>query len=97
MILQQKLEKRKYQLPKQKETPQQSITIPGQALNLKFAMEQFKRGSLIERTKGFYEKEGMVSPDFGSMSRIERLQALADFRKLKFDSSRNPTLLPILC
>lgn len=70
--------------------PTQGLTIPGQGFNLRYAMEQYKRGSLVERAVAFYEKEGMEMPDFQSMTRIEKLSALADYRK---EVERTKTLL----
>lgn len=83
MILQQRLAPLaaiNYQKPTGKVTP--SLTIPGRAIDMKYAMEQYKRGTLIERTAAIYEKEGMVMPDFAMMTRIERLQKLAEFRAM---------------
>lgn len=61
----------------------ESLTLPDQGINIKYAMEQYKRGQLVEKVKGYYEKEGMVSPDFSMMTRLQKLQALADFRKMR--------------
>lgn len=83
MILQQKQVKRDYFIViKTINKPGQSMTIPGQSFNVKLAMEQYKKGTIVERVKGFYEKQGFETPDFNSMSHIEKLQALADYRKL---------------
>lgn len=82
MIQQTKIEKKpKIQTGNRKNN--NSLTIPGLAMNLKFAMEQFKRNTLIEKTKAYYETKGFEMPNFSMMSRIERLQALSDFRHLK--------------
>lgn len=90
MILQTKLEDRKYQLPtKGAEKATASLSIPGQAFNLKFAMEQYKKGTLIERVKGYYEQHGMVAPDFRMMDRIQKLEALAEFRRMKSEAGIN--------
>lgn len=81
MILQQRVESQNaYMVQKPTGVPTQSLTIPGQGFNLKYAMEQYKRGSLVERAIAFYEKEGLEMPDFKSMSRIEKLEALANYR-----------------
>lgn len=61
----------------------ESLSIPGQGFNLKLAMEQYKRGTLVERVKGYYENHGMVSPDFGMMDRIGKLHALSEFRTMR--------------
>lgn len=82
MILQQHIETKKgYLVPKSTGKPTESLTIPGQGINLKYAMEQYRRGSLIERAIAFYEDEKMPMPDFQNMDRIERLGALAEYRK----------------
>lgn len=83
MILQEHLVKLPhYEVVKNEKNAKQSMSIPGQAFNLKLAMEQYKRGSLVERAKGFYEKQGFETPDFNSMSHIEKLQALAEYRQI---------------
>lgn len=82
MILQQRVELQKaYMVQKPTGVPTQGLTIPGQGFNLKYAMEQYKRGSLVDRAVAFYEKEGLEMPDFRSMSRIEKLEALSHYRK----------------
>lgn len=93
MILQKKLVDRPYQLPTAGKTkPTQSLTIPGGAFNIKVAMDQYRRGTLVERTQGYYAKQGMDSPDFSTMDRIQQLEALAHYRqivkekKLKLDN-----------
>lgn len=68
------------------EKVQLSLTIPGQSMNLNHAMEQYKRGSLIERATAFYEKQGYEMPHFERMSTVERLGELAKFRKMKLES-----------
>lgn len=83
MILQKKLVDRPFQLPTAGSIkPTQSLTIPGAAFNIKLAMEQYRRGTLIERTQGYYASKGMDSPDFSMMDRIQQLQALAEYRKI---------------
>lgn len=85
MILQQKIASSETTFPNQNITglgqPQQSLAIPDQAMNLKFAMMQYKRGTLVERAKGYYEQKGLEVPDFDRMSKVEKLMALAEFRK----------------
>lgn len=84
MILQQKQVDRAYALNVRFiAKPTQSLSVPGQAFNIKLAMEMYKKGQPIEKVKGFYEKEGFECPDFNMMSRIEKLQALADYRILR--------------
>lgn len=60
-----------------------SLTIPGLAMDLKFAMQQYKRAQPIEKMIAYYEKEGLEMPDFGMMNTIEKYEALNDFRKQK--------------
>lgn len=67
----------------------ESITVPGQAMDLAYAMKQYKKGSLIERAKAFYESKGFEMPEFNMMSRVEKLQALAVYRKLAKESFDN--------
>lgn len=81
MIIQKKIVDKAYSLPTSKtEKVTESLTIPGQAFNLRLAMEQYKKGSLVERVKGYYEKQGFETPDFNQMTRIERLEKLAEYR-----------------
>lgn len=90
MILQIKQENRKYQLPKagkEKVTP--SLSIPGQAFNLQYAMEEYKRGNLVDRAIGYYEKNGMEVPDVRMMDKIERMELLAQYRALIKQSQQN--------
>lgn len=88
MILQEKLENRAYNISyKPLEKPTQSLTIPGAGFNIKLAMEQYKRGTLVERVKGYYEKQDMVVPDFNQMDRIQKLEALAHFRQVVKDKT----------
>mgnify|MGYP003375793061 CR=1 FL=1 len=82
MILQQKMVDRPYQLiTKSIEKPKLSMSIPGAAFNLKLAMEQYKKGSLVERVKGYYEAKGFETPEFDKMSKLERMEALAHYRQ----------------
>lgn len=82
MIQQQHQETKKgYLIPRAQGVPTESLTIPGQAINLKYCMQQYLRGSLIDRAVGFYEKEGMTSPDFSKMDRVDKLAALGEYRK----------------
>lgn len=82
MILAQHQELKKgYLVPKPTGVVTESLTIPGQGINLKYAMEQYKRGSLIERAIGFYEDQKLPMPNFQDMDKIERLGALAEYRK----------------
>lgn len=67
--------------------PQQSLAIPDQAMNLEYAMKQYKRGTLEERAKGYYEQKGLEVPDFDRMSKIEKLMQLAEFRKITKNAS----------
>lgn len=86
MILQQKIASSNYTFPKVYTEPaplkkQQELTIPGQAIDLKHAMNMYRRGSLEERAKGFYEAKGFEMPDFDRMSKVERLGELNKFSK----------------
>lgn len=65
---------------------QRSLTVPGLAINLQYAMKQYKMGSPIEKMKAIYEEEGVIMPNFNMMSRIEKLEELAKFRQLKTES-----------
>lgn len=65
---------------------QLSLTVPGLAINLEYAMKQYKMGSPIEKMKAIYEEEGMIMPNFNMMTRIEKLQELAKFREMRIDS-----------
>lgn len=56
------------------------ITMPGMALNPGRAIEQMALGRIEERVRTFYEQEGMVIPDFYMMDRIDKLQALENYR-----------------
>lgn len=58
------------------------LTIPGQTVDLVKALQSYTRNSLEEKVKGYYEKEGMPIPDFHHMDKIQRLQALSDYRTL---------------
>lgn len=90
MILQIKQQNRPYQLPTAGSTKvTQSLTIPGQAFNLAYAMEQYKRGNLVERALGYYEKQGMEIPDVRMMDKIERMELLAHYRQLVKNSQTN--------
>lgn len=57
------------------------ITLPGYGVNIKEAIEQYSRGSMENKAKGFYENEGEPVPDFAKMSKIERLEALGEYIK----------------
>lgn len=82
MILAQHQETKKgYLVPKAIGVLTDSLTIPGQGINLQYAMQQYRRGSLIERAIAFYEDEKMPMPNFHDMDKIERLGALAQYRK----------------
>lgn len=90
MILQQKLSAKKYALPGgvgAKVTP--SLTVPGIGFNLALAMEQYKRGTLVERVKGFYEKEGFETPEFDKMTKLDQLYELAKYRKMRKEAANN--------
>lgn len=63
-----------------------SITIPNQALDIKYAMKAYKSGTLIEKQQAIYEKEGIEMPNFSMMDRIQKLEEFARIRKLKKDS-----------
>lgn len=84
MILQVKQVDRPYSLvTKTVEKAKLSMAIPGAAFNLKLAMEQYKKGSLVERVKGYYEAKGFETPEFDKMTKLERMEQLAIFRKQK--------------
>lgn len=85
MILQEKLSKQKYHLltKHNEKKATKSLTIPDQGFNLTHAMQQYKKGQLIERVKGYYDQQGMESPDFNMMDKFQKLQALADFRTMR--------------
>lgn len=89
MILQKKLVDVKFNINfRLIEKPTNSLAVPGQAMNLKLAMEQYKKGTLIEKVKGYYEREGFEAPDFNMMSRIEQLHALSEFRHEKASAAK---------
>lgn len=75
------------EFPKQELSEGKKVTIPGLGVDIKKAMEQYLRGSLVERAKGFYESKGMIIPDFHKMDKIEKLLALNEFRKRYKDAS----------
>lgn len=65
------------------------ITMPGQAVDIKQVIEMYSRGTMEERARGFYEQEGMPIPDFERMSKIERLEKLAEYHKQIVEASKN--------
>lgn len=88
MILQKKMVDRPYALVTKTNTkPQLSMSVPGAAFNLKLAMEQYKRGTLVERVKGYYEAQGFETPEFDKMTKLERLEALAQYRKISREAA----------
>lgn len=83
MILQKKLVDNRYSLvTSTQEKKTESFTIPGQGFNLSLAMQQYKKGTLVERVHGFYEKNGFETPDFNQMTKLEQMEALAKYRKI---------------
>jgi len=63
------------------------ITMPGMAINDVEAMKRYVAGTIVEQAKGFYEEKGMEVPDFDRMDRIQKLEALEEFR-MKFQESK---------
>lgn len=57
------------------------VTIQGKSLNLKFAIQQMRVGSIEEQLGAFYEKDGQVVPDFGRMSKVERMVELNKYKE----------------
>lgn len=76
MILQEYIPNPKPEVPSGK-----VITLPGQAVDMKSAINQYRAGSLVERAKGYYERAGMEVPQFEKMSKVDQLLALGEYRK----------------
>lgn len=58
-----------------------SLTIPGQAIEIGLAVKRFSAPTIQERLKGYYEQEGLELPNFDRLSKIERLDLLAESRE----------------
>lgn len=65
------------------------ITMPGMAVDIKQVIQMYARGSMEERARGFYEKEGMEIPDFARMSKIERLEKLGEYHEQIANAQNN--------
>lgn len=72
--------------PTQEVAGTKKITMPGLSVDVKLALQQYARGSMEERAKGYYESQGMIIPDFNKMSHIERLEALNEYREIAKNS-----------
>lgn len=67
--------------PKAEKQTGKRITMPGLAVNIQRAMQQYNLGDPVIQAKGWYEQQNMPIPDFDRMSKIDRLMALESYRK----------------
>lgn len=58
------------------------ITNPSAYLSPSNVLQMLNAGSLIENTRAFYEEEGMEVPDFDKLTKIEKMEALAEYRTM---------------
>lgn len=58
------------------------ITMPGLGVDIRQVLQQYAKGTLEERAKGYYDGLGMEIPEFSKMSRIEKLEQLNIYRDL---------------
>lgn len=58
-----------------------SLSIPNQAIDIAVSVKRFSAPTIQERLKGYYEEQGMELPSFDLLSKIERLDLLAESRE----------------
>lgn len=72
--------------PKRFATPEKNngkkLTIPARTRSPLEAFKMFEMGQPIDQVAGYYEAEGYLEPDFHMMDKIQKLQALNDYREL---------------
>lgn len=56
------------------------ITMPNRSVDIKTAIKNMAFGSIENRAGAFYEEQGIQIPDFRMMDRIQKLQALEQYR-----------------
>lgn len=66
-----------------------SLTIPNQAIDIAVSVKRFSAPTIQERLKGYYEEEGMELPNFDLLSKIERLDLLAESRERLSNSKKS--------
>lgn len=57
------------------------ITMPGMGISIEELMTKYSAGTLLDKAKGFYEKQGMRQPDWDRLDRIEKLEYLNEYRE----------------
>lgn len=58
------------------------ITMPGLGVNIARAIQMYSKGTIENQAIGYYEEKEMPIPDFGRMSKIEKLMALNEWREV---------------
>lgn len=71
---------------KYERTSQQKITDPSMYVSPAKAVKMYQDDSLEKRAAHYYEQQGQVIPEFDKMTKIERLEALNEARKLAIKS-----------
>lgn len=57
------------------------LTQPNRAVNILQALNMYQAGTLENKAKAYYEEQGMPIPNFDMMDKIEKYQALNEFKE----------------
>lgn len=57
------------------------ITMPGLAVSISQGLQRLDKGGIVDQAAAYYEEQGMPIPQFEMMSKIEKLEALNEYRQ----------------